>query len=173
MNTLDAIYKRRSIRKYAEKIVEKEKLETLLKAAMAAPSACNNQPWEFVVVTEKSKLGELKDNLPYGHYNTPAAIVVCGNMNLALPQNGGRDFWIEDCSAAVENILIEAVELELGTVWIGVYPVMERCSDVSKVLNIPSNVIPLGVIYVGYPDEEREPRTQYNASKVYWQEYGK
>lgn len=170
MNVMDCIYKRRSIRKYMDKEVEKDTLEMLIRAAMAAPSAANRQPWEFIVVTDRDKMNELRASLFFGQYNAPAAIVVCGNMELAFA-NSGKEYWVQDCSAATENILLAALELGLGTVWIGVYPEPQKCKPVCTILNIPEHVIPLGVIYVGYPDEEREARTQYNEKRVYWQEY--
>lgn len=170
MNTIECIYKRRSIRKYKDTEVDREKLETLIRAAMAAPSAANRQPWEFIVVTEGGRMKELKDVLFFGQYDAPAAIIICGNMKLAFP-NSGREYWVQDCSAAAENLMLAAVELGLGTVWIGIYPEPQKMKPLCRVLNIPENVLPLGVIYVGYPDEEKEPRTQYNEKRVYWQEY--
>jgi nitroreductase len=167
---IDSIFKRRSIRKYIEKEVENEKLVLLLKAAMAAPTAANRQPWEFIVVNDKEKLNELRSTLLAGQYNAPVAIVVCGNMNLAF-SNKDKEIWTQDCSAAIENMLIAAVELGLGSVWIGLYPTLSKCKPVCKTLNIPDHVIPMSVVYLGYPDEFKEPRTQYNEKRVYWQEY--
>lgn len=170
MDIMNYIYQRRSIRSYQDKEVPKELLELLLKAAMAAPTAANRQPWEFIVVTEKEKLQELKSNLFFGPYNAPAAIVVCGNMKLAFASKD-QELWVQDCSAATENILIAAAGLGLGTVWIGLYPLPSKYKPICKVLNIPEHVIPLGVVYVGYPAEHKEARTQYNEKRVYWQEY--
>lgn len=167
---IDSIFKRRSIRKYIEKEVENEKLVLLLKAAMAAPTAANRQPWEFIVVNNREKLNELRSTLREGQYNAPVAIVVCGNMNLAF-SNKDKEIWTQDCSAAIENMLIAAVELGLGSVWIGLYPTLSKCKPVCKVLNIPDHVIPMSVVYFGYPDEVKEPRTQYNEKRIYWQEY--
>ena len=170
MEALEAIFKRRSIRNYQDRAVDQETLITLLKAATAAPSAANCQPWEFIVITEQEKLSELKNQLMFGRYNAPAAIVVCGNMKLAF-KGVTQEMWVQDCSAALENILIAATSLGLGTVWIGVYtnPGVER--QVKSTLNMPEYVIPLGVVYVGYPAEEKEARSRYNEKRVYWQEY--
>jgi nitroreductase len=170
MEILDIIFSRRSIRSYQERPVEHEILVKLLQAAMAAPTAANAQPWEFVVVDEPEGLAELKENMPFGHYNTPAAIVVCGNPEIAN-NSAGKQYWVQDCSAAIENILIAAAGMGLGTVWIGIYPLESRVAAVRKVLNLPEHVTPLGAVYVGYPAEQKEARTQYDEHRVYWQVY--
>ncbi|MDF2543748.1 MAG: putative dehydrogenase/NAD(P)H nitroreductase [Herbinix sp.] len=169
-SVINTIFKRRSIRNYIKKEVEKEKIILLLKAAMAAPTAANRQPWEFIVVNDYEKLNKLKCTLREGQYDAPLAFVVCGNMKLAF-RNKDKEIWTQDCSAAIENMLIAAVELGLGSVWIGLYPEMNKCKPVSKVLNIPEYVIPMSIVYFGYPAEFKEPRTQYNEKRVYWQEY--
>lgn len=170
LDVLEAIYKRRSIRNYLEKQVDRDVIITLLKAATAAPTAVNCQPWEFIVVDQNEKLSELKDELKFARYNAPVAIVVCGNMNLTL-KGADHDMWIQDCSAAIENILIAATSLGLGSVWIGIYPVQNRVKLLKKIFNIPEHVIPLSIVYIGHPAEEREARTRYNEKRVYWQEY--
>jgi nitroreductase len=114
---LDAIFRRRSIRKFKELPVEPEKVRLLLEAGMAAPSATNAQPWEFIVINDPETLNILKINLPLGRYNSPLCIVVCGNPEITLKKIAARLFWVQDCSAATENILIAAVGLGLGTVW--------------------------------------------------------
>lgn len=167
---INCIFKRRSIRKYIDKEVENDKIILLLKTAMAAPTAANRQPWEFIVVNDKEKLNELRSTLRQGQYNAPVAIVVCGNMELAF-SNKDKEIWTQDCSASIENMLLAAVELGLGSVWIGLYPTLSKCKPVCKVLNIPDHVIPMSVVYFGYPDEQKEPRTQYNEKRIYWQEY--
>jgi len=167
---LGSIFRRRSIRRYQEKPVEAEKLDLLLQAAMAAPSAMNCQPWEFVVVTDPDKLAQFRTRLLFGNRNAPAAVVVCGNPRLS-PNPAARLFWVQDCSAAAENLLIAAVELGLGTVWVGVHPVAEFVRIVRQIVGLPRHVIPLGLIYVGYPAEEKAARTRYRASRVHWQGY--
>jgi nitroreductase len=167
MTTYETILKRRSIRQYIDKPVDREILVQLLKAAMAAPSACNNQPWEFIVVTEG--INELRHNLYHGNYNAPAAIVVCGNLKLA--KGGLERYWDQDCSAAIQNILIAATSFGLGTVWIGLHPLPSAIKPVSDLLNIPDYVVPLGVVLVGYGAEEKESRTQYNEKRIYWETY--
>jgi nitroreductase len=170
MNAIDTIYKRRSIRKYTDAPVEQDKIMTVLKAAMASPTAANCQPWEFIVVTEESKLAKVREKCIFARYNAPAAIVVCGNMKLAM-KGPDHDLWIQDCSAAIENILIAATCLELGSVWIGVYPLESRTRIIRKIFQIPEHVTPLSLVYVGYPAEEKPARTRYNEKRIYWQEY--
>jgi nitroreductase len=167
---MEIIFKRRSIRHYADRPVGQEQLTLLLQAAMAAPTACNSQPWEFIVVTERAILDRLREKLLSARYNAPAAIVVCGNPAIAHDSAGER-YWVQDCSAATENILIAAAGLGLGTVWIGVYPLPSTIGAVRAILAIPDHVTPLCLVYVGYPAAEKAPRTQYDDHRVYWQQY--
>lgn len=170
MEILETIYKRRSIRNYLDKPLERDKIITLLKAATAAPTAANCQPWEFIVVDEAEKLSELRSRLIFARYNAPVAIVVCGNMKLAH-RGPSQEMWVQDCSAAIENILIAATGMGLGSVWIGIYPLESNINPLKKTLNIPEYVTPLSIVYVGYPAEEKEARTRFNEKRVYWQEY--
>ena len=164
------IFQRRSIRKYQNKAVEEEKLVLLMQAAMAAPSARNNQPWEFVVITKPEKMAEFRKGMKYGNYNAPAAIVVCSSPKV-MQNSDAQKYWIQDCSAAVENILIAAVSLGLGTVWLGVYPKEETIQTVREIVSLPEEITPLAVLYVGYPDEDKEAQTRFEESRVHWQEY--
>jgi nitroreductase len=144
---------------------------SLLKAAMAAPSASNRRPWEFVVVTDRGQLARLQRWLLLGRYHGPQAIVVCGNMRRAYPPPA-RDFWVEDCSAASQNILLAATGLGLGSVWIGIYPLKPLCAAVRRILQLPRQVVPLGMIWVGYPAEQKAPRSQYDPQRVHWERFG-
>ncbi len=166
---LETIFARRSIRKYQDRPVEKEKLEQLLRAAMAAPSATNRKPWEFVVVDDPEVMAEIRSVMLLGKYNAPAAIVVCGNTSRL--KNPISEFWVQDCSAASENILLAAVELGLGTVWLGVHPIQNLKKRIAKVLGLPGQIVPLNVIYVGYPAEEKPARTQYDPRRVHWNRF--
>jgi nitroreductase len=165
-HVFNAIYGRRSVRSYVEgKDVEHEKIVKLLKAAMAAPSACNIQPWEFVVVTEPETVRQIKQSIErWGNYNAPMIIVVCSYPEL-IPWED--DNGVRDCSAAIENMLIAAPVMDLGAVWIGGFDP----GSIRQLLDIPEHVVPVGVIYVGYPAEHHEPRTQYLEEAVYWQKY--
>jgi nitroreductase len=169
---LEIIFHRRSIRKYTDQAVEPEILNLLLKAAMAAPSAMNCKPWEFVVVTDPEKLTQLRKRLIFGNRNAPAAIVVCGNPSHSA-NPAARLFWVQDCSLAGGNILIAAAGLGLGTVWIGIHPVAAFIRVVREIISLPKHVTPLGLIYVGYPAEKKPARTQYDASRVHIETYGK
>ena len=168
-DVMDLIYSRRSIRQFTLQEVSMDTVTLLLKAAMAAPSAANGRPWEFVAVTDKGILSDLRVALP-GHYNGQAAIVVCAN--LALSSNPASErFWQQDLSAATENILLAATGLGLGAVWTGAYPGLERAETIRRVLSIPQNVMPLSLVWIGYSAESRPPRTQYDERRVHWQRY--
>lgn len=170
---LNTILKRTSIRSYENKTVEKEKIEKLLRAGMAAPTAMNKQPWHFVVVTDKGQLQKLSEANPYAAMaaKAPLAIVVCGDMNKAAEGNA-REFWIQDCSAATENILLAATGMGLGAVWTGTYPSKERCADVAKVLGLPESLIPLNTIVIGYPDADVSPKDKWNTENISYNTYG-
>ena len=161
--TIKTIFSRRSIRKYTEESVSEENLTTLLKTAMAAPSASNRQPWHFITVTDRKTLDKLADAHSYGKmlYEAPLCITVCGDTSIS------ERFWVQDCSAATQNILVGVTALGLGAVWLGVYPRKERVKDVKEILNIPKGITPLCMISIGHPDEEKEPRTQYTEEKVH------
>jgi nitroreductase len=167
---LDIIFSRRSVRQFTPEPVDQESLVLLLKAAMAAPTACNSQPWEFIVVTEGETLDCIRAKLPFARYNNPAAIVVCGNPKIAH-NTAAREYWVMDCSAATENILIAAAGMGLGAVWIGIHPYASRIQLLQQTLGIPEHVIPLCMVFVGHPAEQKEPRTQYDEHRVYWQVY--
>jgi nitroreductase len=167
---LDILLSRRSIRCFTPQSVDHQTLTLLLKAAMCAPSACNSQPWEFIVVTQSELLDQIRSKLLFARYNAPAAIVVCGNLAIAN-NSAAREHWVQDCSAATENILIAAAGLGLGAVWIGVFPYPSKIRPLSEVLHIPETVVPLSMVYVGHPAEVKEPRTQYDDRRVYWQYY--
>lgn len=170
---LNTILKRTSIRSYENKTVEKEKIEKLLRAGMAAPTAMNKQPWHFVVITDKGQLQKLSEANPYAAMaaKAPLAIVVCGDMNKAA-EGIAREFWIQDCSAATENILLAATGMGLGTVWTGTYPSKERCADVAKVLGLPESLIPLNTIVIGYPDADVSPKDKWNTENISYNTYG-
>jgi nitroreductase len=167
---IDTILSRRSIRQFTPEPVDREALILLLKAAMSAPTACNSQPWEFIVITEPEMLDQIREKFLFARYNAPAAIVVCGNVGIAN-NSAARDHWVQDCSAATENILIAAAGMGLGAVWIGVYPYPSKIKPLAEALGIPDHVTPLSMILIGHPAEIKEPRTQYDEHRVYWQCY--
>jgi nitroreductase len=161
--SIDVILARRSIRKYTSQPVKKEDLKKLLEAAMAAPSSNNLKPWHYVVVQDRATLEKLAKAHPYGKMlvEAAAAIAVCGDTDIS------PDIWIQDCCASTENILIAVAALELGAVWLGCHPRKERVSAIKKILNIPENVGVLSLISIGHPAEEKEPRTQYDGSRIH------
>ena len=160
---IQLLLKRRSIRKYSGEPVDDHELTLLLEAAMAAPSAKNSKPWHFVVVRDREMLKKLSEAHPYGKMlaEAAAAIAVCGDMNVA------PDYWIQDCSAATENILIAVAALGLGAVWLGCHPRPERVTAIRGVLGIPEHIGVLSLISIGHPGEAKEPRTQYDKSRVH------
>lgn len=160
---IQTIFTRRSIRSYTAETVSEAHIETLLKAAMAAPSASNLKPWHFVVVTERQTLDRLAENHPFGKmlFEAPLCIAVCGDASIS------KGYWVQDCSAAAENLLLAAAALGLGAVWLGVHPGEERITAIREVLNIPETTVPLNLISVGHPAEEKEPRTQYEEARVH------
>ena len=165
MEVKDALLKRRSIRKYLDKEVSDEIIEELLHAAMSGPSACNRRPWIFYVIKDQDKLSELRKASRFSNMNAPLAIVVVGDLSRSLPLQL-KDFWIQDCSAATENILLRATDLGLGSLWCGIYPQKRPVERVKEILGITNSDIPLNIIYIGYGDEEKESRDQYEKNRV-------
>lgn len=166
---LDLFISRRSIRFYQEKSVEQEKIDTILKAAFAAPSTANNQPWEMVVVTERSIMDEIRTEFMCARYNAPCAIVVCANTHLC---RNIKDMYIFDCSAAMQNILLCATALDLGSLWVGVYGDVS-IKKISNIVGLPEHVVPCGIAYIGYSNEVKGPRKQFDDNRVYYQVYDK
>jgi len=167
MEVNEALVKRRSIRKFTPEPVSEEDITKLLHAAMSGPSACNRTPWEFYVVTDESTLEKLRKAARYSKIKSPLAIVVCGNLSKSLPMQLSP-FWIQDCSAATENILLEATELGLGTVWCGIHPMKKAETKVSEILSLSEKIVPLNIIYVGHPAENPDPRDQFDIKKVHY-----
>ncbi len=170
---LDNIATRTSIRDYTSENVAKEQVTALLKAGMAAPTAMNKQPWHFVVVDKRETLDSLADANPNAKMlrKAPLAIVVCGDMNKAI-EGKGRDFWIQDASAATENILLAAHAMGLGAVWTGLYPAEERVKAVSEVLHLPANIVPLCAIVIGHPAEAPKPKDKFKEENVSYNSFG-
>ncbi len=169
---INNILKRTSVRSYEDRAVESEKVEKLLRAGMAAPTAVNKQPWHFIVVTDKNQLQKLSEANPNAGMaaKAPLAIVVCGDMDKAL-EGDAREFWVQDCSAATENILLAATGMGLGAVWTGTYPSKERCAAVADVLRLPDTLIPLNTIVIGYPDTEPTPKDKWKKENVSYNVY--
>lgn len=166
---LNMIFTRKSIRQYTQEDVSPELVETLLRAAMAAPNTINNRDWAFVVVRERELLDQIADN-QNGNGNmlrqAPLAIIVCGDLELAHAKY--RDFWIQDCSAATENILLAANALGLGAVWLGTYPVEAHYRGIQRLCGLPEHIVPLSVISIGHPAENPKVRYRFEPEKVHY-----
>ncbi|MDO4488425.1 MAG: nitroreductase family protein [Eubacteriales bacterium] len=166
MELKEALLKRRSVRKFTDEAVSDEDINELMHAAMSGPSACNCRPWEFYVVKNADTLKLLKGASHYSGIEAPLAIVVAGNLSRALPLQLSP-FWIQDCSAATENILLRATDLGLGAVWCGIHPQKRAEKKVSEALRLSAKQIPLNIIYVGHPAEFPEMRDQYKEEYVH------
>jgi len=164
MELMEGILTRRSIRKFTNKPVSKEDINDLLKAAMQAPSAGNNQPWYFVVIDDRKILDKIPEFHPYSKMlkEAPVAILVCAKVTTEKY----CDYWVQDCSAATQNLLLVAHAKGLGAVWLGVYPIQERVVGITDLLGLPSDVVPLSLTAIGYPSEKKEPVDRYNEEKV-------
>lgn len=167
MNLKEAILKRRSIRKFSDELISDELINELLISAMAAPSARNQQPWEFYVIKNNEVLTKIRSVAKNFDFNNTLSIVVCGNKERSITQND-NDFWIQDCAAAVENILLSATSLGLGAVWCGLFPVLERSNAIKEIINVKDNIVPMALIQMGIPAEEKEERTQYKSDYVHF-----
>ena len=161
---METIYKRRSIRKYTGEPVAEEVLMAVVKAGMNAPSAGNQQPWHFVIIDQRPLLEKITEIHPYAQmlHEAPAAILVCGDLN--LEEHVG--YWVQDCSAAVENMLLEIVDQGLGGVWLGVYPREDRVSGLRKLLDIPESITPFALIAVGHPNESKGLKDEFHRERI-------
>ncbi|MCD7971697.1 MAG: nitroreductase family protein [Candidatus Azobacteroides sp.] len=166
---LDVIHQRTSIRAYTDQPVSKENLETIVRAGMAAPSAVNKQPWQFIIIDDKNTLHALGENMRTSAMvqKAPAAILVCGDMNKA-GEGWLQQYWIQDCSAASQNILLAITSLGLGGVWTSIYPAEDRIKHVADILNLPEHIIPLNIIPLGYPSQHPEPKDKWNEENIRW-----
>jgi len=170
-DAISVIHSRKSLRNFTGQSVEKEKLDKILRAAMAAPTAVNKQPWSFVVVTERKTLNTRRDGLPYAKMlgQAGAAIVVCAIP--ARAYDGMVEFAIIDSSLAGENILLAAEALGLGATWTAAYPYKDRMDVVRRALSVPESVIPLNVIPIGYPTGADKPKSKYKPENIHWEKW--
>ncbi|MCL4207216.1 MAG: nitroreductase family protein [Pirellulaceae bacterium] len=164
---LHDLFSRRSVRQYQPREVPDQMVRDLLEAAMAAPSAVAKDPWAFVVVRDRNRLSQIAAGLPNGGMLRDAAlgIVICGDLHRA--HDGQLSYLLQDCSAAVENLLLAASALGLGACWLGVHPREDRVRHIRRLLNIPEPVIPVAAIAVGWPAESPAPRTRYREDAVH------
>ena len=150
-------------------MVDDELIKKILSAGMAAPSAGNEQPWQFIVIKDKETLKKVSDCSPHAKVAATAmvAIIVCGDLSLERYEG----YWVQDCSAAVENMLLEITSLGLGSVWLGVYPLQERVTYLQKYFSLPENIVPFAIIPIGFPGQELAPVDRYNESRIHYEKW--
>lgn len=166
---LENILTRKSVRQFTDEPVDKADVDAILRAAFAAPSAVNKQPWEMMVITERQLLDNIGSQLPNTRVsnNVQIAFVVCGDMNNRLPEPI-QDFWVQDCSAMTENLLLAAHALGLGAVWCGIYPDPVKVEKLQIILSLPQHIVPLCVVPVGHKAEDPEPKDKWNENKIHY-----
>ena len=166
---MNSLFNRCSIRRFTNEPLTEEQINLLMKAAFSAPSAKNAQPWEFILVTDPRKLHELSDLSPYAKPISGSAlgIIVCANLN----RNEMIDFCEQDCAAATQNILLEATELGLGGVWLGMYPAPGRSERLKVVFNLPDKIVPLWMLAIGHPDEQTSVKDKWNDAYIHYEEW--
>lgn len=171
-STLETIFRRKSVRNFIYgKIVESD-LELILRAGMAAPSAVDRRPWEFILIKERNILSELAHSLPYAKMaeTASAGIVVAGNTEKSWG-NKELDYWVQDCSAATENILLAVESLGYGAVWTALHPYIDRKLVVTELLGIPEHIIPLNFIPVGIPAGNPESKDKFDPGKIHYERW--
>lgn len=170
MECLDALFGRRSIRRYTDQDVTPDELDVLLRAAMAAPSAGNQQSWRFIVVRDAERRRQLSEATPYASMlvQAPVALVVCADTR----DEKHPGYWVQDCSAAIENLLVAANATGLGAVWIGCHPVEERVSNVRRICSVPDGIVPMSMVAIGHPEEAKPPAERFDASFVHQERWG-
>lgn len=169
MELLEGIYTRRSIRKYKDEKLSDHQIHSLLKAGMQAPSAMNCQPWHFIVIRERNKLQEIMNIHPYAQMLKEAdvAILVMGDTML----EHGPGYWVVDCGAATQNILLAAHSMELGAVWIGIQPREARKEAFKQLFNLPPHIMPFALVSVGFPAEQKSAVDRFVTGKVHYEEW--
>lgn len=167
------ILSRKSVRSYTDQPVSKEQLDTLVRAAMAAPTGRDMRPWKFVVINDKEAMKALAEKLPYTKMlaEAPCAIAVCGDLSVTDDKGQPSTNWMFDCSAATENLLLAAEAMGLGAVWTAVYPYDDRLQPVKEALALPEHIVPLNLIPIGYPKGDPQPKDKYDAANVHYNQW--
>ncbi len=170
---LNFIFSRRSVRSYTKEDIPAQLLTDLLAAGMAAPSAKAKDPWHFILVQEPSRLRKIAKILPHGRMirHAKAGIIVCGDLDQAHDQQ--ESYMLQDCSAAIENILLAATTLGLGSCWLGIHPRKERMKDCSQLFSLPEHIIPIGGISLGWPEKTPETRTRLKQENIHTEQWTK
>lgn len=166
METIETILTRRSIRKYNKKDIPNKEVNIFLEAAMSAPSAGNEQPWHFIIINDPALLNEIPSFHNHSQMLKDAslAILVCGDIN----QDLHKGMWIQDCSAATENILLAVHAKKLGAVWLGIYPRKDRMDGMKNLCKLPDNIIPFSLVSIGYPAENKEKSNRFDKSRIHY-----
>lgn len=166
MDALEVLLSRRSIRKYEDRELPEGLLEELIKYGMYAPSACNKQPWHFIIIKERNILNEIADFHPNARMlkEAPCAILVCGDEIKAHD----KGYWPVDCSAATQNILLAAHAVGVGACWLGIYPREERAAKMKKLMNLPEHIHAFSMISLGYPAEMPQHKQRSDSSRIHY-----
>lgn len=169
MNIIDLIVSRRSIRKYTDEKIKPEILTEIIRTAMYAPSAVNKRPWHFIVIDDRDKMDKIMEVHPYSRMLKTAshAVLVCGDLNL----QHDTGYWLADCGAATQNLLLAAHGSGLGSCWIGIYPREKRMTDMKSIFNLPDYVNAFALVSLGYPDEKKEIPDRYEENKIHYNEW--
>lgn len=164
------ILSRKSVRAYTDQPVSRAQIDTLLRAAMAAPTGRDMRPWKFIVVDDKEMLKTLAGRLPYAKMlpEAQAAVLICGDLSVTDDKGNPSTNWMFDCSAATENLLLAAESMGLGAVWTAVYPYDERLRPVTEVMQLPDYIVPLNVIPIGYPKGNPQPKDKYDTDNIHY-----
>lgn len=165
MDLMEAIHTRRSIRSYRDEPVPEKMIEEILKAAMMAPSAGNEQPWQFIIINKSELLQEIPNIHPHSKMvlDAPVAILVSGDMTFA--KHG--EFWVQDCSAAVQNLLLAAHGYGLGAVWLGIYPREQLVESFRNLLDLPENIVPFALIPIGHPAQPSQTMDRFDPDRIH------
>ncbi len=167
---MNSIFERRSIRRFIKKQIPEDILRSVLEAGMYAPSAGNEQPWEFMVIRSRKLLEQLCSAHPHAKalLSCDTAVVVCGDLS---QQKYSVQYWVLDCALAGQNIMLQAQEFGVGSVWLGVYPCEYRTENIAHILGLPQGIIPLCIIALGYPAETAEKPDRYQKEKIHWDKW--
>jgi nitroreductase len=163
---MDPVISRRSVRRYQERQISSENIDTLIQAAMSAPSADDERPWHFIVINDQSLKKMISETNPFSYVvsEAPVAILICGDISKQKIEG----FWVQDCAAATENILIEAQLQGLGAVWLGIYPIDGRIECMRRLMNIPDGIIPFSLVVLGYPADVIEPSKHFDTTRIHY-----
>jgi nitroreductase len=169
MESLEAIHTRRSIRSYQSRPVNDALLKEVIAAGMAAPSAGNEQPWQFLVIRSHATLGKISAFGAYAEMakNAPAAILVCADMEKVKHP----DYWLQDCAAATENMLLAAHSMGLGSVWVGVHPREKRVHEFQSIVHLPEHIVPFSFLPIGFPAEEKEKVERFDQTRIHYEQW--